>query len=146
MHSPIRHRTFCTDALPNLSPRPLNAADHTGKRRGTMTAIAWYRASRSGKGTLWLCRCDCGLYEYRRPGTWGTKRFPDDQCQVCQRNAQGPNASDTAPARLQQWTDKLRCLGLSDEEIGQIRAIGANVDTRGQTLEQIREQLARIGI
>lgn len=131
------------DSLPDLSPRPLNAADHTGKRRGKMTAIAWYRASRSGKGTLWLCRCDCGLYEYRRPGTWGSKRFPDDQCHVCQQKGQGPNARDTAEVRLRQWMNDLLRLGLSDEEIDQIRAPDANVETRGRTLEQIREQLWR---
>ncbi len=71
------------DRLPNLSPRPENAADHTGKRRGRMTAIAWCRPSRSGKGTVWVCRCDCGLFEYRRPGTWASKPFPEDRCRTC---------------------------------------------------------------
>lgn len=132
------------DAPPDLSPRPPNAADHTGKRRGKMTAIAWCRPSRSGKGTVWLCRCDCGLYEYRRPGTWGSKRFADDQCQVCQRKGRGPNARDTASARLQLWTQNLRQLGLTDEEIGLIRAPGANVETRGRTVEEIREQLLNL--
>lgn len=119
----------------------MDAADHSGKRRGKMTAIAWYRPSRSGKGTLWLCRCDCGLYEYRRPGTWATKLFPDDMCGACQH--QGPNARDTAPARLQKWIDGLRILGLTTEEIEQISAPGADVETRGKTLDEIREQLAR---
>lgn len=129
------------DYPPKLSPRPMNVADHTGKRRGKMTAIAWCRPSRSGKGTLWLCRCDCGLYEYRRPGTWATKLFPDDMCRVCQHKR--PNARNTAPARLQKWIDGLRILGLTMEEIEQISAPGADVETRGKTVEDIREQLAR---
>lgn len=132
---------FTFDRLPQLSPRPMDAADHTGKRRGKMTAIAWYRPSRSGKGTLWLCRCDCGLYEYRRPGTWATKLFPDDMCGVCQHK--GPNARDTATARLQKWIDGLRSLGLTTEEIEQISAPGADVETKGKTLDEIRAQLAR---
>lgn len=132
---------FTFECPPRLSPRPMDAADHTGKRRGKMTAIAWYRPSRSGKGTLWLCRCDCGLYEYRRPGTWTTKLFPDDMCGACQH--QGPNARDTAPARLRKWIDGLRILGLTTEEIEQISAPGADVETRGKTLDEIREQLAR---
>lgn len=131
--------------LPTLSPRPDNAADHTGKRRGTLTAIAWYRPSRSGKGTVWLCRCDCGLFEYRRPGTWANRPSPDDTCKACLR-AKGPNARHTAPARLQRWADSLRSLGLTDAEIARIRAPGMMVETRGLTAIEIREQLAVAGM
>ncbi|WP_109514371.1 hypothetical protein [Pseudomonas ovata] len=133
-------RTF--DHLPDLSPRPVQAVDHTGKRRGKMTAIAWVRASRSGKGTVWLCRCECGRYEYRRPGTWVSKPLPDDRCKICLQ-ARGPNARQTAPRRLQQWQQDMRDLGLTDEEIGLLQAPGMNVDTRGRTVAQIREQLAK---
>lgn len=126
--------------LPHLSPRPEHAADHTGKRRGQMTAIAWSRPSRSGKGTVWLCRCDCGLFEYRRPGTWANKPFPDDRCHVCQR-PQGPNARNTAPVRLQRWIDGLRSLGLTEVEITRIQSLGMRVETKGKTVLEIREQL-----
>lgn len=130
------------DHLPRLPPRPAHATDHTGERRGKMTAIAWCRSSRSGKGTVWLCRCSCGRYEYRRPGRWQSRPFPDDQCDVC-LHAQGPNARHTASARLQQWTDRLLKQGLTEREIEQIRAPGAGVETRGRTVTEIREQLAR---
>lgn len=126
--------------LPHLSPRPEHAADHTGKRRGQMTAIAWSRPSRSGKGTVWLCRCDCGLFEYRRPGTWASKPFPDDLCDTCQR-AKGPNARDTFAVRLQCWIDGLRSLGLTDAEISRIQSMGMAVETKGKTALEIREQL-----
>lgn len=130
------------DHLPRLSPRPAQASDHTGKQRGKMTAIAWARASHSGKGTVWLCRCACGLYEYRRPGTWASKPFPEDMCTVCQR-AQGPNARQTAPVRFQQWLDGLRSLGLTDEEITQVQTSGTKVETRNKTAAEIREQIDR---
>lgn len=110
------------DRLPNLSPRPADASDHTGKRRGTMTAIAWCRPCPLRKGTVWLCRCDCGLYEYRRPGTWQTRQHPDDRCDVCLR---------------------LRDLGITDEEITQLQAPGMKVDTKGKTAAEIREQIAK---
>ncbi|WP_156684364.1 hypothetical protein [Pseudomonas sp. Leaf127] len=128
------------DRLPNLSPRPENAADHTGKRRGRMTAIAWCRPSRSGKGTVWVCRCDCGLFEYRRPGTWASKPFPEDRCRTCLHT--GPNASDTAPVRLQRWVDGLRRLGLTEAEIVRVQALGTKVETRDKTATQIRAQIS----
>ncbi|GAB7528606.1 hypothetical protein PS3A_10150 [Pseudomonas sp. 3A(2025)] len=129
--------------LPKLPPRPEHAADHTGKRRGQMTAIAWSRPSRSGKGTVWLCRCDCGLFEYRRPGTWVSKPFPDDLCHMCQR-AKGANARAAAPERLQRWVDGLRSLGLTDTEITHIQSLGMQVETKGKTALEIRGQLGMI--
>ncbi|GFM68137.1 hypothetical protein K5D56_14010 [Pseudomonas cichorii] len=129
--------------LPHLSPRPENAADHTGKRRGKMTAIAWYRPSRSGKGTLWWCRCDCGLFEYRRPGTWESRRFPDDMCNSCLK-AEGPNARHTAPERLQRWMDGMRSLGLNDMDIARIQAPGMMVETKGKTAAEIRQQMVNV--
>lgn len=131
------------DHLPNLSPRPDHAIDYTGKQRGTMTAIAWYRPSRSGKGTLWLCRCQCGVYEYRRPGTWAARPHPDDMCDACLR-AKGPNSKVTFPERLQQWLEGLRELGLTEEELTRLQAKDSKVDTRGQTAAQIREQMQRL--
>lgn len=130
------------DHLPTLSTRPDYAPDYTGKRRGTMTAIAWYRPSRSGKGALWLCRCNCGLYEYRRPGTWESRPHPDDTCDICLR-AKGPNARQTAPERLRQWMDGLRGLGLTDTEVAWLRDSGSGVDTRGKTAAEIREQIVK---
>lgn len=127
--------------LPQLSPRPTQAADHTGKRRGQMTAIAWARSSRSGKGTVWLCRCDCGLYEYRRPGTWGSRSCPEDMCAVCLQ-VKVLSGGPTTPQRRQAWADGLRAMGLSEAEIGRIQALGKQVQTRGCSLVEIREQLA----
>ncbi|RMT81398.1 hypothetical protein ALP40_200077 [Pseudomonas viridiflava] len=127
--------------LSQLQPRPEHATDHTGKRRGTLTAIAWCRSSRSGKGTVWVCRCDCGLFEYRRPGTWATRVSPDDMCDTCLRG-KGPNARETAPERLNRWVDSLHDLGLNEAEIAHIQAPGMMVETRGRTLLEIREQLA----
>lgn len=134
-------RKKAIESLPELSPRPDYAIDHTGKRRGKMTAIAWYRASTMGKGALWLCRCECGLFEYRRPGNWQSRPHPDDMCDVCLR-AKGPNSKVTATVRYQQWTDGLRDLGLTEDEITQITASGKAIETRGKTAAEIREQLA----
>ncbi|MBX8474848.1 hypothetical protein K5D38_08685 [Pseudomonas cichorii] len=129
--------------LPHLSPRPENAADYTGKRRGKMTAIAWYRPSRSGKGTLWWCRCDCGVFEYRRPGTWESRPFPDDMCNSCLKT-KGPNARHTAAERLQRWVDGLRSLGLNDADIARIRTSGTMVETKGKTATEIRQQMVNV--
>ncbi|GAB7532842.1 hypothetical protein PS3A_52580 [Pseudomonas sp. 3A(2025)] len=130
--------------LPNLSPRPADASDHTGKRRGTMTAIAWCRPCPLRKGTVWLCRCDCGLYEYRRPGTWQARPHPDDRCDVCVRlRAERPNSLRTAQKRRLQWEQDLRDLGITDEEITQLQAPGMKVDTKGKTAAEIREQIAK---
>ena len=130
------------DSLPEIPPRPDYAIDHTGKQRGKMTAIAWYRSSTLGKGALWLCRCECGLFEYRRPGNWASRPHPEDMCDVCLR-ARGPNSKVTAQVRFQQWIDGLRSLGLTDEEIAQVTASGNAIETRGKTAAEIREQIAK---
>ncbi|GAB7529707.1 hypothetical protein PS3A_21170 [Pseudomonas sp. 3A(2025)] len=140
MNTPVKRVTF--DHLPCLSPRPDHACDYTGKQRGKMTAIAWHRPGCSGKATSWLCRCECGRYEYRRPGTWESKTHPDDMCDVC-LHARGPNARQTARQRLMQWAHDLRCQGLSDEEITRLQAPGMNVDTKGKTAAEIREQIEK---
>ncbi len=137
-----RTRTILTH-LPHPPPRPENAADYTGKQRGKMTAIAWYRPSRSGKGTLWWCRCDCGVFEYRRPGTWESRPFPDDMCNSCLK-AKGPNARHTAAERLQRWIDGLRSLGLNDADIARIRTSGTMVETKGKTATEIRQQMVNV--
>lgn len=139
----LRARQITLDTLPDLSPRPDSAVDYTGRRRGKMTAFAWCRRSHSGKATVWLCRCDCGLFEYRRPGTWAARPFPDDMCRACLQ-AKGPNARHTAPERRQRWCEELRSLGLTDAEIARIQAPGANVETRGRAAVEIREQLSLI--
>lgn len=138
LHQPL----VTIELLSDLAPRPTHAVDHTGKRRGTMTAVAWCRASRSGKGTVWICRCDCGHYEHRRPGTWASRPFPEDTCDVCQK-AKGPNARKTAPERLRLWIDDLRSRGLNDQEIAQIQAPGMSVRTIGMSAAEIREQLEK---
>lgn len=134
------------DYPPSSSPRPPQATDYTGLRRGRMTAYTWHRPSCSGKGTWWVCRCDCGLYEYRRPGTWASKPLPGDMCELCLRAKEmfrGPNSRQQMPERLAAWIQKMRALGLSDLEIALIRAPGMNVDTAGRSLDEVREQLAR---
>ncbi|GAB7527784.1 hypothetical protein PS3A_01890 [Pseudomonas sp. 3A(2025)] len=133
------------DSLPELSPRPDYAIDHTGKRRGKMTAIAWYRSSNMGKGALWLCRCECGLFEYRRPGNWQSRPHPDDMCNACLR-AKGPNSKVTAHVRYQQWIEGLRDLGLTENEVTQIIASGSAIETRDKTAAEVREQIAREGL
>lgn len=138
MNQPGKRITF--DHKPRISARPDHATDYTGKQRGKMTAIAWYRPSRSGKATVWLCRCESGRYEYRRPGTWESRPYPEDRCDVC-LHAKGPNARQTARQRALQWEHDLRCLGLGDDEITRLQASGMNVDTKGKTLEEIREQI-----
>jgi len=128
--------------LSQLQPRPEQATDHTGKRRGKLTAIAWCRSSGSGKGAVWVCRCDCGLFEHRRPGTWANRMSPDDMCDTCLR-AKGPNARDTAIERRQRWAYSLLDLGLTYAEIALIQAPGMMVETRGRSLLEIRGQLAK---
>lgn len=134
------------DHPPSCPQRPVRATDYTGLRRGRMTAYAWHRASNSGNGTWWVCRCDCGLYEYRRPGTWMSRPLPSDMCEVCLRAKEmmrGPNAKQNALERLAAWIQKMRAMGLSDLEITQLRAPGMNVDTAGKTLEEVRAEIAK---
>ncbi|USW95372.1 hypothetical protein NHF39_00865 [Pseudomonas proteolytica] len=133
------------DHPPQTPLRPERATDYTGKKRGRMTAYAWHRPSLAGNGTWWICRCDCGLYEYRRPGTWASKPLPGDMCEVCLRSQEmmsGPTSKQRTLERLASWIRRMRELGLSDLEITQLRAPGVDIDTAGKTAAEIRKQIA----
>jgi hypothetical protein len=71
------------DAPPKPIGQPQDGAkDYTGIRRGRLVAAYWYETD-SRKGPLWVCRCDCGKYELRRPRTW-SKKTEQDACKVCE--------------------------------------------------------------
>lgn len=131
--------------LPRMPERPASAADYAGFRRGRMTACGWFRPSKSEGATLWICRCDCGAYELRRPGTWSSKPYPGDMCEICQRSEEmlrGPSSRSRTLDRLATWIDRMRAVGLTDEEIIQLRAPGVNIDTKGRGVSEIRASLA----
>ena len=76
------------DTPPKCKTRPVSAKDYTGMRHGRMTAISWFRPSRNGGKTVWIARCDCGKYEFRRPARWASHPSPDDdpdRCEHCRR-------------------------------------------------------------
>ena len=62
--------------------RPESAVDYTKARRGFMTAMYWYESGK--RGSKWICRCDCGKYEFRTPKKWLEKNDVPDSCLVCQ--------------------------------------------------------------
>jgi len=77
---PSEAETFDAPPLP-LAKRPYSAIDYSGFRRGNLVAFR-YHGSHSKKGSIWLCKCDCGKYEFRVVGKWA-KKDADDACIVC---------------------------------------------------------------
>ena len=138
-------RRLTLEAPPYPRERPVQAVDYTGLRNGRMTAFAWQRPSNSGGRTVWVARCDCGRYEFRRPGSWAVHGNSNDMCEICEREAEmlaGPSSKKLAPERLMKWVNKLRAIGLSDDEITLVRL--GDIETSGKSAAQIRADLARI--
>jgi hypothetical protein len=95
------HHVVRTWDVPPYCPTP---PDYTGARHGRMTALAWYRQGRDRPiaRAHWLCRCDCGKYELRRPGEWEKRPSPKDnpdRCEFCRR-------ADVTVVALDQGTVK----------------------------------------
>lgn len=147
---PEHHLVRTMETPPRCAPRPEDAADHTGIRHGWMTAMSWFRRSQGKKNkarnAVWVARCDCGRYEFRRPGNWLNHPSPEsdpDRCEYCRRTdvvKNSGNSKDKMPIRLMAWVRSMRAVGLTDDEITQVRIAGV-IRTEGVTAEQIRAQL-----
>lgn len=143
------HHPITMETPPKRRPLPTEANDYTGLRHGRMTAFQYFRPSRKNRAVraVWVARCDCGRYEFRRPGRWikhPSPEFDPDRCEYCRRTDTivrngGKSADQTRPQRLMAWVRSMRCLGFSDEEITQIR--NSDIQTAGCTSDQIRAQL-----
>lgn len=55
------------DTPPRLQPHPdaKNFVDLTGRRTGRMTVVGYLGKLNPKKKAVWLCRCDCGIFESR---------------------------------------------------------------------------------
>ena len=76
------------------------APDYSGFRRGHMTAFRYHSGGKGG--SVWLCRCDCGKYEFRKVAKWASKAEHPDCCAVCQKTFQithGHSMSQTAAGK-----------------------------------------------
>ena len=131
---PDNIRTRFWGAPPKCQPRPERVKDYT----------------------QWLCQCDCGMYELRRPQRWlkhPSKIDDPDRCEFCRLNdklVSGKKTSrDTRGQRLLKWGRSMLNLGLNHDEIVEIMQInddpnrlsGSGISTKDCTAEQIREQL-----
>jgi hypothetical protein len=130
---------------------PEKAFDYQGRRCGRLVACYFHHSLvRSGNRTkaVWVCRCDCGRYEFRQPARWIRKKVQSDCCEICLREREMITKSGVplrlskkyAPARLMRWIGDMRALGLSDDEICAIRQ-GGTISTPGKTADEIRAAL-----
>lgn len=136
-------RRVTLDAPPTPRLRPERATDYTGLRKGRMTAFAWHRASGGVGATVWVARCDCGRFEFRRPGKWAANGNPNDMCEVCEREAEmlrGPSSRKRHPERLMKWAARLLRMGITEAELCVLRA--GDIPTHGRTTEEIRAAIA----
>lgn len=88
---------------PALQPHPhaKNFVDLTGRRVGRMTVVGYLGKLNPKKKAVWLCRCDCGIFESRSARAivdadgWG-------RCQDCLylemvKRGRGNSALDSRP-------------------------------------------------
>ena len=132
---------------PVIGQMPSGEQDFAGMRNGRMTAVCWYRPQK--KASIWLCRCDCGNFEARRPGMWDadlpSRWGGNDACTACRNTdaaiGRAPKRSrETTSLRRDRWIAGLLALGLSVHEIAAV--MQGNTETHGLSAEQIRQQLA----
>lgn len=128
--------------------RPPLARDYTGLRCGRMVAGYFHREKENSGGrytSVWVCRCDCGRYEFRKPYKWAKGLKKSDMCEVCEREQEMLSgggfrkSKKTMPDRLMRWAGEMNALGLDDNEICAIRVAG--VDTHGRSIDEIRSDL-----
>ena len=142
---PGNHFFLTMDTPPKKRIMPDDADDFTGLRHGRMTAFQYFRASRKGKkkAVVWVARCDCGKYEFRRPGMWDKHQSPEtdpDRCEYCRRaDTIGGNSKEKTDKRLSDWIRSMRMIGLSDDEIDLLRR--SKITIKGLTKEQIIDLL-----
>ena len=148
---PKKHRTFRYPPSAGIE-RPAGATDYVGTRIGRMVACYYVTTkvlSRQRRRDVWVCRCDCGLYEFRCPSAWFRKGVSDDACEFCRRKSQmisgepqepSRKSKKTMPERLMRWVNEMRALGLADSEICDIRAL--NITIIGLSVEGIRAAIA----
>lgn len=131
-------------APPLRPPRPMSAVDYTGLRRGRVAAVFWFRQTADGEGSVWVVRCDCGAYEFRKkPGRWRKQPNPLDMCEICEREREmlrGPSSKKRSGLRVLRWVEQMRRLGLSDHEITAVRMSG-DIETGHRSAAEIRRQL-----
>ena len=135
--------------------RPAGANDYTGARSGRMQACYYVKTkelSGSRFRDVWVCRCDCGLFEFRSPSRWTRKGITDDACEPCRRKAEmisagrpdtAGNSKKTMPERLMRWVSQMRGMGFSDDEICAIRRL--DITTNGMSSSEIRAAIASEG-
>lgn len=154
--APDDYKVFARDFPGRQPDRPPGCKDFTGLRCGKLTALFFLKFKNPGKPrskAIWVCRCDCGKYELRIPCKWIRENNQNkfDECSVCRlktlalkgelnpfalgKNKQ--NHDQTRPARLMRWVDHMRSIGLSDNEICDIRKFNVNFE-KGSDSETIR--------
>ena len=128
--------------------RPELARDYTGLRCGRMIACYFHREqqkSGSRNISIWVCRCDCGRYEFRKPYRWAKGIKKSDMCEVCEREQEMllgggfRKSKKTMPERLMRWVGKMKALGLDEDQICAIRM--AEIETHGRSIDEIRSDL-----
>ncbi|RUR43375.1 hypothetical protein [Vreelandella populi] len=130
---------------PPLRPKPpARYKNFEGCRSGRLVAIFWWKKTRSGQASVWLVKCDCGRYEFRRQlSRWLKKVDSNEMCEVCEREkemlSQQKSSRKTSGERTLNWAHKLKALGLTDKEISHVRKL--EIDTKGLSAEQIRLNL-----
>lgn len=148
-----RTKSKATMVAPPRAPvRPDHEIDYTGKRRGSVVCAFWFKKTRVGNGAVWVVRCDCGNYEFReRPGRWDiSHQKPNDACEECVRkremlsryggqNRMGYTSHQTAGERTLRFIERLKSMGLTLEEITEIRHL--NLDAKG-SVDDIRKRLS----
>ena len=137
-------RRLTMDMPPRCAALPALAFDFSGWRRGRMIAFRFFRLHRNGKSAIWVARCDCGRFEFRRPYKWLKHPNDLDMCEVCEREREVLSgyrfgSGERHQQRLLVWVAHQRRLGLTDAEIAAVRRLDLTV--RGKSLEQIREEI-----
>lgn len=117
-------------------------AEFQGQQRGRITALRFW--GYSGKGeAVFLVRCDCGRYAFRKIIKWVSKGQHPDKCGVCEKTGSLSlcnKSRDRTGLRRAAWLASLREEGLTEEQCSLIEKYSLNTDD----LQWLKGALAEI--
>lgn len=87
--------------------------NHTGKKYGHLTMIAYVKSGGSGRGAIWLARCDCG--EHKQVLARDATRGKVKSCGKCQYSRRQPALPRGLKTRGEQRSYCLQVLAASKE-------------------------------
>lgn len=137
----------------DLPPRALSAGigglfvEFQGQRRGRITALHFWGYSGKGK-VVFLVRCDCGRYAFRKIVKWASNADHSDNCGVCEKVgglSHRNRSRERSGLRRAVWIASMLEAGITAEQCAIIEKYSLDTDDLQWLKGALAEIESRIG-